>query len=139
MLSNRRERKRRAAVRVEAAPGPLGGRAEGEGFAVAGSAPFAGPLCVACTPVSRLRGISAHAALRGVLVLAPCADIHTWFISQSIDVAFVDAQGTVLEACRGLPPRKRKRCKGACFTLERWAEPDAVWYERGQTLALTSR
>ena len=94
-------------------------------------------MCVACTPVSRLRGLTAHAAWKGVLVLVPCSDIHTWFIRRSIDVAFVDSQGIVLDACKSLPPRRRRRCKGACFTLERWAQPDAVWYERGQKLTLT--
>ena len=68
--------------------------------------------------------------------MAPCADIHTCFVADPIDVAFVDARGVVLQTCRSLPPWQRRRCRGACFTLERWAEPEQTWYERGQRVLL---
>ena len=96
----------------------------------------AAPFILACTPWSRLRGMKAYPTWHGVLVLAPCADVHTFGIRRSLDIAFVDRWGIVLESYRRVPPGRRRRCKGACYTLERWAEPETSWFERGGSVFL---
>lgn len=125
VLSDRGVRKHRGAVPI-AVPD--------EGSADAPIAPDG--LKFACTPLARLRGLGVLGGWGGVLVLAPCADVHTCFISRSIDIAFVSSCGVVLETCRAVPPWRRRRCRGAAFVLERWAEPEKTWYEQGQTLIL---
>ena len=80
--------------------------------------------------------MQAYPTWHGVLVLAPCADVHTFGIRRSLDIAFVDQRGVVLESYRRVPPRRRRRCRGACYTLERWAEPEEAWFERGKSILL---
>lgn len=94
------------------------------------------PFRLACTPFARLRGIRAYPTWKGVLILAPCSDVHTFGIRKSLDIAFVDRRGVVLESYRRVPPRRRRRCRGACYTLERWAEPEEEWFERGKSIML---
>ena len=94
-------------------------------------------VSVACTPFARLRGLGALPAWQGVLMLAPCADIHTWFVRRPIDVAFVSADGRVLKTHRGLGPGSRRRCKGACYTLERWADAGGAWFKEGDVVSIS--
>lgn len=111
-----------------------GGERDRRGAAVslsAGKTAGATPFILACTPWARLRGMKAYPTWHGVLVLAPCADVHTFGIRRSLDIAFVDRWGIVLESYRRVPPGRRRRCKGACYTLERWAESGEAWFERG--------
>lgn len=80
----------------------------------------------------RMRGLLGRRAEDegAYTVLVPCRDIHTFGMRGSIDVAFVDRRGKVLESCRGLPPRRRMRCPGACMVAERPASKDP-WFQRG--------
>ncbi len=93
---------------------------------------------LACTPWARLRGLHALPSWAGVLVLAPCRDIHTWFVPRAIDVAFVNATGVVVQTYRSMPPWKRRRCKDACYVMERWAQPADAWFSVGQRLYLSA-
>lgn len=80
--------------------------------------------------LSRLRGLFAYGVDEGVLVvLDPCNDIHTYGMSRPIDVAFASADGVVVEVHRGVPPFRRLRCPKAAMTCERYAAPDACWFE----------
>lgn len=53
------------------------------------------------------------------LVLAPCNEIHTFFMAYAIDVAFATRDGDVLKILRELPPwRMTLPCPGAYWTVE---------------------
>ena len=95
-----------------------------------------GALWFACTPLARLRGLGAHRGEKGLLVLAPCGDVHTFGMPAPIDVAFADGRGNVIETHRNVPPMRRLRCRGARCTVERWADPGGAWFSPGDRLAL---
>lgn len=80
---------------------------------------------IACTIRARLMGLHGRDALDGALMLVPCNDIHTLGMHRAIDVAFVAADGTVLEAHRNVLPNHRLRSKRAAVTLERFASGEA--------------
>ena len=90
---------------------------------------------IACTLASRVRGLLGREDFRDVLMLAPCNDVHTFGMTQPIDIAFVSADGVVLEAHCRVSPRRRLRCKDASATLERFSTEDA-WFERGDRIEL---
>lgn len=88
---------------------------------------------LACTAWARLRGLLGRDALDGVLLLAPCCDVHTFWMRHPIDVAFVASDGTVIEAHRNVGPGRRLRNRSAAATLERFASGDK-WYEPGDRI-----
>lgn len=93
-------------------------------------------VCFANTFFKRAVGMmfGAGAGVGECLAIAPCNDIHTCFMRWNIDVAFVDACGTVLMVRHNVPPFKRMRCKGAYAAIERrsrsapWLEVDQHFY-----------
>lgn len=89
----------------------------------------------ACSLWQRLRGLKPMPGYGGVLVLAPCRDIHTFGMARPIDVAFVSARGEVLEAHYGVPPGRRLRCPGAALVLERYSS-ERPWPGTGDALRL---
>ena len=102
----------------------------------------------AITPLRRLKGLIGLLRFEGVLLLAPCHDIHTFGMRMNIDVAFVDAGGKVLRVERDLPPRRRVKCRGAVAVLERQANAGCQmsgdccknvpsWFQVGDTLRLS--
>lgn len=90
---------------------------------------------VACSLRSRLRGLLGRGDYPGVLLLVPCNDVHTFGMRHDIDVAFISAEGVVLESHRGMAPCRRRRCRGASATLERISS-EAAWFERGDRVEL---
>lgn len=52
------------------------------------------------------------------LLLGPCSSIHTFGMRFPIDVAFADAEGSVLRVIRGVSPRRVRRCPKAAVVLE---------------------
>ena len=90
---------------------------------------------IAYSTISRLRGLLGRKECPDALLLTRCNDIHTFGMRHAIDVAFLAADGTVLEVYRGLGARCRVRCKQADSTLERLAE-DTPWFERGDRVDL---
>ena len=87
----------------------------------------------ACSLRSRLRGLLGREKFDGLLVLAPCDDIHTVGMRRAIDVAFVSVDGVVLESHRNVPPNRRLRNRRAALTLERYSI-EAAWYEPGDVV-----
>ena len=82
---------------------------------------------------ARLRGIRALPATSSdVLVLPRCASVHTWFLPATIDVAFVDAAGSVLAVHREVRPYRVLGCRGAAHVLERWT-PGGMRAKRKQS------
>lgn len=88
---------------------------------------------IACTLKSRLTGLLGRNAFDGVLLLVPCKDIHTFAMRRSIDVAFVAADGIVLEAHRDVAPNRRLRNGHAAATFERFASEEA-WFVPGDRI-----
>ena len=107
----------------------------------AASAPSLRPvLCLSAA--SRLRGLlyrrPGWLAADEVLVLAPCASIHTFLMRDAIDVAFIDARGRVLRSERAVPPGRMLTAPRAACVLERFTPEsnDGCWPAAGDTLAL---
>jgi uncharacterized membrane protein (UPF0127 family) len=88
--------------------------------------------------LARIRGLLDPAVCNEgeVLVLAPCASIHTFGMRESIDVAFLDQKGCVLRAVQGLLPNRLLSCRGAACVLERRNQNAKSWYSSGETLGL---
>lgn len=85
---------------------------------------------IACTMRARLLGLFGRPGFTGVLMLVPCHDIHTFGMWRPLDVAFVAADGTVIEAHRNVAPCRRLKNREAAATLERFAA-DARWFAPG--------
>lgn len=88
---------------------------------------------IACTMRARLLGLYGRAGFDGALLLAPCHDIHTFGMRRPIDVAFIAADGTVVESHRDVTPCRRLRNGEAVATLERFAS-DAPWFAPGDRI-----
>lgn len=87
-----------------------------------------GGLHVASGPIARLRGLLGRDCAEGVLLLAPCADIHTVGMRFPVDVAFLGEDGTVLASRRALAPGNRMAVRGAACVFERQACPSKGWF-----------
>lgn len=110
----------------------LGGSASGAGSTLppVRAAMASMPLRIAGSRRERLVGLLHATHESGLLMLCPCRDIHTVGMSYSLDVAFVDEQGTVVAAYRSVPPGRRLRCRRAIAVFERLA-CGKPWYESG--------
>lgn len=95
------------------------------------------PVRFALRPLDRARGLLACGDFEGMLVIAPCRDIHTAGMRAPIDVAFVDACGTVLEAHRRVGPFRRLRNRRAAFVIERISRCESPWFRQGERVALS--
>ena len=91
---------------------------------------------IATTLRARLRGLLGHDDFTAALLLAPCNDVHTLGMKRPIDIAFVDEDGIVIESHRAIGPGKRRRCKGAAATIERFAN-ETPWFVKGDILEIT--
>ena len=90
-------------------------------------------LEIACTMRSRLLGLFGRSGFDGVLLLVPCRDIHTFGMSRPLDVAFVAADGTILESYRNVEPCHRLKNREAVATLERFVASDP-WFAPGDRI-----
>ena len=85
--------------------------------------------------IGLIRGHGDSAADGDIVCLAPCRSIHTFFMKEPIDVAFVSRGGKVVRAERGLPPHRMAVCARADFTIERFASPEP-WFEVGDDVTM---
>ena len=90
---------------------------------------------IACTFAARLKGLAGNHRSDAVLLLVPCSDVHTYTMARPIDVAFVSAEGEIVESHRCVPPRKRLRNRGSVAVLERYST-NARWPEEGEAFRL---
>lgn len=90
-------------------------------------------LELACTMRSRLLGLFGRSGFTGVLMLAPCHDVHTFGMSRPLDIAFVAADGTIVESHRNVEPCHRLKNREAIATLERFASNDS-WFVPGDRI-----
>lgn len=85
-----------------------------------------------CThPWQRMRGLLFTQPSNEVIVFPACHDIHTFLMSYSIDVAFIDKSGQVVASFRSVAPGCRLRHPGAWAVVERAANRIQPWYELG--------
>ena len=92
-------------------------------------------ITLASTMRARLVGLIGKHDFDGVLVLAPCNDIHTFTMRHSLDIAFIASDGTVIEAHRAVPPNRRLRKRKAVATLERFTSAEE-WYVPGDRIEI---
>lgn len=90
-------------------------------------------LEIACTMRSRLRGMFGRAGFAGMLLLVPCHDVHTFGMRRPLDIAFVAADGTIVESHRDVGPGNRLKNKKASATIERFAASDP-WFSPGDRI-----
>lgn len=98
----------------------------------------------AVSVLARLKGLLFSApdeeAEATLLVLAPCASVHTFGMRYLIDVAFVDACGVVLASHERVQPGRLLSCRGAALALERFSSSEAShlepWFAKGDVLHL---
>ena len=116
--------------------GRLAGGACCGGLAVRSGGELSGALFVASSVRARLRGLLGRNRFEGVLMLAPCCDVHTVGMRFAVDVAFVGQDGTVLASRRNLAPGRRMAVKGAACVLERQASDGGSWFCPGDRVVL---
>lgn len=102
------------------------------------SAPFGGTWVVATGALTRLCGLARRPPDHTVLVLPRCRDVHTMTMRHPIDVAFVGAQGMVLEVHRLVLPGVRLRHSRAVAVVERFAQ-SGPWFMRGNIIEIAER
>lgn len=82
---------------------------------------------IATSRAERRRGLRGRVDFEGALVLEPCRSVHTLGMRFSIDVAYCDEDGTVLD-CRTLSPwrvswprwRSRRVVEARAGAFARW-------------------
>ena len=85
------------------------------------------------------RGLLGAKRSKGIVMLAPCNDVHTFGMAELIDIAFLDEQGRVLESYRAVGPRRRIRCRKAVAVLERFSVNDPPWFSAGERVEMTRK
>ena len=97
------------------------------------------PMRLAVGFGSRVRGLLGTKRSKGVVMLAPCNDVHTFGMAELIDIAFLDERGQVLESYRAVGPRRRIRCRKAVAVLERFSVNDPPWFSAGEHVEMTRK
>ena len=60
----------------------------------------------------RLRGLIGRSAREiGGLLICPCNQVHTWFMSEPIDIVYLDRSGIILRIDRDIPAWKMLRAE----------------------------
>ncbi|OUO92124.1 hypothetical protein B5F40_01990 [Gordonibacter sp. An230] len=95
-------------------------------------------LRLATSAARRARGLLFARPDEGVLLLLPCADIHTVGMGRRIDVAFIDGAGCVLAAYRNVGPFRRLRHRNAAAVVERFSSCATPWFEPGDRMGVVS-
>ena len=93
------------------------------------------PLELLTSASERLRGLLFRAPDEVTRLLLPCNDVHTFGMRHPIDIAFADDRGRVLEVHRCVGARRRRRCREAAMTAERFSRAEP-WFEVGDVIGL---
>jgi uncharacterized membrane protein (UPF0127 family) len=69
---------------------------------------------------TRLRGLAFRdrSDAGSGLLFPRCSSVHTFGMRFELDVFFLDEAGRIIEARRGVPPRRVLWCRGASAVLE---------------------
>ncbi|MFM8303536.1 MAG: DUF192 domain-containing protein [Actinomycetota bacterium] len=85
------------------------------------------PVEIASTRAARRTGLLGRAEYAGVLVLAPCRQVHTFGMRFSVDVGFCGADGRLLRIVTLGPGRLSRPVWRARWVLEAEAGAFARW------------
>lgn len=91
---------------------------------------------LACTTRARLKGLYGRSSFDGVLLIAPCHDVHTLGMKRPLDIAFVSSEGVILASHVEVGPNRRLRDRRAAATLERFS-CESAWFAPGERLDLS--
>ena len=92
---------------------------------------------IAASPLARARGLLFAAEKSSGLLLLPCNDVHTVGMGYPLDVAFLDAEGNVVESRRSVGPFRRMRNKRARAVVERRSSCSDPWFAVGDRVSLS--
>ncbi len=74
---------------------------------------------VADTFFTRFRGLMGRSPIERGMWIVPCADIHTFFMKEEIDVVFLSKQGEALKIVEAMPKNRMSGAiRGAHSVLE---------------------
>ena len=75
---------------------------------------------MALTRQDRRRGLLGRESMSpdAAMFIAPCIAVHTVGMGFPIDVAFVDARGTVIRMVHSMPPWRLAASVGGCAVIE---------------------
>lgn len=104
------------------------------GTVVVEAAPY-GEFRLLHTRFGRLRGLLGCGRDAPAVLLVPCHAIHTFGMRVPIDVAFVDRQGRIALACRGLLPGRQLSQKESVAVFERPSR-DAPWFQAEERIQI---
>lgn len=96
-------------------------------------------IIVADTFWKRFLGLFRVKQEDALLLLVRCCDVHTFFMSRPIDLAFIDKNGIVVETCRNVAPGRRIRNCDAFVVAERFSKSSEPWLIQGETVSLPAR
>jgi len=97
-----------------------------------------GPVLVADTYWTRLRGMLGRRTLPAALLLTPANSVHGMGMTQPLDVAVLDAAGTVLDVRVLRPMRMTRAVSGGRQVLEAPAGSFVRWGVRPGSVVATS-
>ena len=84
-------------------------------------------LEVAAGRAARAKGLLGRDGLDGAILLRPCRSVHSFRMRFPIDVAFLDADMTVVRTSRLVPNRVTPPCWSARAVVEAEAGSFASW------------
>ena len=93
-------------------------------------------LMLATRTRSKAAGLLLSGPSDKALLLVSCNDVHTAGMRHRLDIAFVDAQGLVLEAHRDVGPCRRLRNKSAEAVVERFSSCATPWFTAGDRVGV---
>lgn len=94
------------------------------------------PLLLAGKSLRRVKGLLGSRPGKETLLLMPCNDVHTVGMRHSLDIAFVDQRGCVLESYREVGPFRRLRLKEAVGVVERFSTCTTPWFQKGDRIGI---
>lgn len=82
-------------------------------------------------------GLIGRKTSRGTWVFPHCNSIHTFFMKEEIDVAFISEEGKVLKVLSSVRPGRILKEGGATTTAERFSSKNN-WFKEGETYEILS-
>lgn len=71
-----------------------------------------------------------------VAIFPSCRSLHSCFMTRAFDLAFFSEEGYCLHSRRNIGPWRVISCPKASWAIERYAQPDAFWPDKGSVCSL---